>query len=411
MNISAPASSVNQAGQQSAPMAGRMRTAIIVGAALPDTLRSEVKQEIRPRIDVLELEKALSARVYDFGLISAPNQRGVAPSLCHHMAKWTNRWSVALAYRVLPAISSEDVVYATGEDVGQPLAVLLRARRLTRPQLVMRLEHPTYGRTRIRRAGFNLYFEYAAQRIDRILCRTDAHLQYLNSVLKIPLKKLCVIPEETDTAFYDGHHRPVPGISGIDLTQPYIMSAGLEMRDYGTLIAAVRGLDIQVVIAAGSPWSHFRFEQNARSSLPANVHVSSFSPSDLRALYAGAAFVVVPVHPTLRACGMNVVLEAWAMKRAVIATRTVGLREYVADGETGILVSPNHPGELRGRIQELLACPSRAEEYGQHGYDLVQTQLNIEQYVKAVTAVLHRPVQHRLGRSRPPTRRCEGAYS
>ena len=34
-----------------------------------------------------------------------------------------------------------------------------------------------------------------------------------------------------------------------------ICTAGLEFRDYPTLIEAVRGLDARVVIAAASPWS------------------------------------------------------------------------------------------------------------------------------------------------------------
>ena len=51
----------------------------------------------------------------------------------------------------------------------------------------------------------------------------------------------------------------------------------------------------------------------------------------------------------------NVVLEAMASGRPVIATRVEGIAELVLDGDTGLVVSPEQPAELARAIRDLLA--------------------------------------------------------
>jgi glycosyltransferase involved in cell wall biosynthesis len=276
------------------------------------------------------------------------------------------------------------VVYATGEDVGFPLATALRVLGAARPRLVVRLEQPTYGRTLLRRTVFNTYLEYAAARIDRIVCRTAAHVQYLNSVSRIAERHLALVHETTDPAFY---------APGADLAlvapaaKPFILAAGLEMRDYPTLIQAVRGQPMSLVIAAGSPWSHFG-PGVTDVDQPPNVRVAAFKPLEMRALYRDADLVVVPVKPTLRACGMNVVLEAWAMGKAVIATRTAGLLDYIEDGREAVFVEPRDVEGLRAAIQSLLVQPETRRQLGEAGRQRVEADLNLDAYVQRITAIL-----------------------
>jgi glycosyltransferase involved in cell wall biosynthesis len=53
----------------------------------------------------------------------------------------------------------------------------------------------------------------------------------------------------------------------------------------------------------------------------------------------------------------NVVLEALAMGRAVVATRVGGIPEIVRDGETGLLVPPRDPEALADALAQALARP------------------------------------------------------
>lgn len=350
----------------STTVSARLRASVIVGGTISKAMREEAAAGLRPRLDVLELEAALAARVHDFGTARQDS-------------------SLSLARQILPHIRNDDVVYTTGEDVGLPLAALLRLYSIDRPRLVMRLEEPLYGRTILRKLGFMILTHYALRRVDRVLCRSTAHLQYLHSAHRVPLKKLSFVPEPVDTDFYAPEATDNLATIGPQIpSDPYIVSAGLEMRDYPTLIDAVRGSPINLVIAAGSPWSHSSFGGAIQQPLPSNVHVASYTPSEMRDLYRGARFVVVAVQPSLRTCGISVALEAWAMTKAVIVSRTAGLLDYVIDGHSGMFVPPNDSVTLRTKISELLDDPDRAEELGRNGRRQVEARFRLGDYVDRV---------------------------
>ena len=86
--------------------------------------------------------------------------------------------------------------------------------------------------------------------------------------------------------------------------------------------------------------------------------------------------------------GMNVVLEAWAMGRAVIASRTVGLTDYIQQNETGIFVEPSNVEDLRSKILYLLQQPDLAARLGQNGSKRVATDLNLERYIGILAAAI-----------------------
>jgi alpha-maltose-1-phosphate synthase len=52
---------------------------------------------------------------------------------------------------------------------------------------------------------------------------------------------------------------------------------------------------------------------------------------------------------------------------AVVASRTGGIPEVVADGETGLLVEPDNPAALSDALNALLSDPERARAMGQAG--------------------------------------------
>jgi starch synthase len=60
-------------------------------------------------------------------------------------------------------------------------------------------------------------------------------------------------------------------------------------------------------------------------------------------------------------------LEAMACGTAVVGSRTGGIPEVVADGETGLLVPPGEPEPLAIALNELLLDPGRAQAMGQAG--------------------------------------------
>ena len=78
----------------------------------------------------------------------------------------------------------------------------------------------------------------------------------------------------------------------------------------------------------------------------------------LRDLYASSTMIVVPVYETDFQAGMTTILEAMAMGKPLIATRTTGQSDWLIDGVTnGLCVPPGVVDALRYSIERLLTDP------------------------------------------------------
>lgn len=74
----------------------------------------------------------------------------------------------------------------------------------------------------------------------------------------------------------------------------------------------------------------------------------------------------------------NVVLEAFAVGRAVVATRVGGVPELVEDGVSGRLVAPSDPEALAAAIRDCLADAERLRGMGERGYERVRGEFSFE---------------------------------
>ncbi len=88
------------------------------------------------------------------------------------------------------------------------------------------------------------------------------------------------------------------------------------------------------------------------------------APEDIFNLINKATVVLMPS----RFEGLpSVALQAAIMARPIIATRTGGLSEVVADGETGLLAAPEDCFELSRAVAYLLEHPNMAVKMGEAG--------------------------------------------
>ncbi len=79
----------------------------------------------------------------------------------------------------------------------------------------------------------------------------------------------------------------------------------------------------------------------------------------------------------------NVVLEAMACGRPVVASNVDGCSEVVEDGETGRLVPPEDPDALAEAVLEILQNPERAKAMGQAGRSRAETDFSVSKMVNA----------------------------
>ena len=84
-------------------------------------------------------------------------------------------------------------------------------------------------------------------------------------------------------------------------------------------------------------------------------------------LYAASDFLILP--SIKEEDFSNVISESMSHGLCVIATDVAGAREQVSDGQTGFIVSPNHPIELSDVILRVIANPEVVLVAGRKGKD------------------------------------------
>lgn len=280
----------------------------------------------------------------------------------------------ALAVLGFRRLRGYDVVFTNGENVGIPLALLLKSVR-------RRPGHVTIGH-RLSTGKKRLFFSLLKvhDQIDRILLYATRQKEYAQSTLGLPAKKLRLIAFQADQRFF--HPTVAQEITG------QICAAGLEWRDYPTLIEAVGGRpDVSVKLAAASPWSKHVDETEGRT-LPANVDARRYDYAALRDLYARSQVVIVPLYETDFQAGITTILEAMAMGKPVVATRTTGQTDSIIDGVNGVLVPVGDAAALREAIDRLLCDANLRETLGRAARAWVEDHATLDLWVEKVVDAL-----------------------
>jgi hypothetical protein len=365
---------------------------VISAEPAPDTL-DEISAGRQPRRDYLALRDALGADLLTPGMATST---ALGRALSRSGGK-----AAALAWAAFQRRNHYDTIYTDNEGTGLPLALLLRGARPGRPRHVC-LTH--YLSTAAKRAFFRLG---AARRMDTLIVHSTAQKRVAVETLDVPAKKVALLPYFADERFW-GLALATPALAA---DRPMICSAGLEFRDYETLIAATRDLEVDVRIGAASHWArHNAF--GASADLPANVTVSAYNYRQLRDYYASARFVVVPLRDVDNQAGITTILEAMAMGKAVVVTRTRGQTDVVRDWRssattpppgflaapavaqtlgalpTGWYVQPNDANDLRDAINYLLAHTDVVEEMGRNSRRVVEGCFGLDAFAERFAALL-----------------------
>ena len=140
-------------------------------------------------------------------------------------------------------------------------------------------------------------------------------------------------------------------------------------------------------LAAASPWSKHDNETAGRT-LPANVEARRYSYGELRDLYAASSFVVVPLKETDFQAGVTTLLEAMAMGKAVIATRTTGQTDVITDGENGLTVAPGDVSGWREAICRLRDDAALRARLGGNARRWVERHATLDGWSERIAAAL-----------------------
>lgn len=177
--------------------------------------------------------------------------------------------------------------------------------------------------------------------------------------------------------------------------EPYIFAGGGAGRDFATLIEAVRGLDLRLVIATFSPKS-LGYAERSRP-LPENctVHWAMPRPRFLE-LAAGALFVVAPLKEGSHPHGHTTVVEALRLGKAVISTQSASVDDYLAHGREGLLVKAGDSLAYREAILKL-AQDSALRQACEQQARLRAAELTYEVFARRLASLCAELIQpHRI---------------
>lgn len=344
---------------------------LTVSGTIPPDIQAKIDSGQRPQADYLSMAAAFHADLVDFP--GARRQTGWFGGL---LEKLGGR-PLVLAWACFLQRKKYRLIFTDGEQIGIPLAMMLKFLSFGARPIHFMITHILSVPKKM------LFFDYfhVQTHIDRIFVYATRQKEFIQNRWNLEENKVVFTPFMVDHHFFSPQNARPGDPLGIKGPKPIVCSVGLEFRDYATLIEAVSGLDVTVVIAAASPWSR-RKDTTQSMTLPANIIVKKFSQFDLRDLYAASSFMVMPLQPVEFQAGVTAILEAMSMEKTVICSHTPGQTDVIIAGENGIYVPPQDPVALRNAIMDLLNHPAKAASFGKNGRQQVLNRMSLEQYTK-----------------------------
>ncbi|NIO22167.1 MAG: glycosyltransferase [Candidatus Aenigmarchaeota archaeon] len=215
------------------------------------------------------------------------------------------------------------------------------------------------------------------RRADRVVAISHAVADWLVTGMNIPPSKITVIHYGIEGQLFSspaqdlrgqlGYHKDVPIIGTIARLEPgkgleYLIKAfPLVLGKFPSAVALVAGTD------------HMGYSKKLMAliqslGLDGKVRLLGFQDDVVSFLHAIDIFA----FPSLSEGFGQVVIEAMAASRAVVANRIGPLTEIVVEGETGLLVEPRDPYRLAEAVCRLLARPEEARSMGAAGKKRVE---------------------------------------
>lgn len=116
------------------------------------------------------------------------------------------------------------------------------------------------------------------------------------------------------------------------------------------------------------------------------------------------------IYPCLKGCDLfvlsslyegmpNVVMEAMAMQKAVVATNVNGVQELMVEGESGLIVPSKDPQALAKAIGHVIDNPEMLAAFGKKGYERVKKEFTMSAMADNLERYLQQKLQETLPHS------------
>lgn len=284
-----------------------------------------------------------------------------------------------------------DGVVTWGEKLSLAMLVQQQFARISKPHVALMYQ--------FEKPNIKVPLMLFKKNLHAVVTWSSVQRQALIENIGYPAERVYLIRHYVDQVFY----------SPRSVEQNMICAVGAEMRDFATFKNAISTTGIRCHIAADHVRIPGRFRLLNDRRVPisqigarcdANVTEGRLTLTELRNLYAQSRFVVVPLLPSDTDNGVTVILEAMAMGKPVICSRTRGQVDVIQEGVTGLYVPIGDADAMRNAILALWNDPLRAEQMGRAARAYVEQHHTLEKF----TATARSAVEASLdGRPAPET--------
>lgn len=267
-----------------------------------------------------------------------------------------------------------DAIFSACQDHTFLLAKL-RALGILRKPLVATIHHP------IPRGTVDRYF-FSGH--DRLICLSEKMRDSLLYDHDLNPNKVVKINWGVDLDFYGPYH----DLPDLGQSLPHVISAGKSNRDFNVLVDAVRHLHCQLDIYCSL---------NSRPSidpLPDNVSVTvgsrgsnAVSFPEMMEAYSKSQIIAIPLNQANVLSGLTSLLDALAIGRPVIMTRSPYIDIDIEAAGVGIWVDPGDTAGWRSAISLLSSDFELRRDMGRRARQLCEDEYRIEKYSARLSEV------------------------
>jgi glycosyltransferase involved in cell wall biosynthesis len=277
----------------------------------------------------------------------------------------------ASAFASLRTANRADVVFATADSLAIPLLLLKRAGLVRSPVVYTPIGLPE----RLVQVRRRRLYASALRRARTIVTYSRAEAEWLRNW--IGGGDVVFVPFGVDVEAF----RPAPQKPDVD-----VLSVGADpRRDFELLRQiALRRHELTFRIVATKE------QIAALGPLPSYVSAESdLSLEEVRDRLGGARVIALPVLPNSYSGATTVLLQAMAMAKPVVVSRT----DAVADGyglEDGVNCRLVEPGDLEAFERALLDVLADPGDLGARAREIVERNFTWERYIDALWDILSR---------------------
>jgi hypothetical protein len=191
--------------------------------------------------------------------------------------------------------------------------------------------------------------------VDRFVVFSQMERQIYADYFDLPIERLQMMHWAVQPPHVPEGDSPV--VSG-----DYICAIGSQARDMAALVEAMRRLPSIKLVIVTIP------ECMEGIDIPQNVDVRFRLPySKTMNILAHSRFMVLTLRDNQVPCGHVTLVSAMHLGKAIVATESSGIADYLQPGVNGELVTPRDPASIANGIERMYASEEDCRRFGAAG--------------------------------------------